>query len=87
VIKVGSKLIGKIVHWAFGAVAISILITGFGITEYRAVESLTFGALSKALSFQLHLLLVWPFVVLLALHLYFTVVRKKMLANKNGQKK
>jgi hypothetical protein len=44
------------------------VITGFGITEYQTVESLTFGLLGKARSFEIHTSLEIPFLLLLGLH-------------------
>jgi len=46
-------------------------ISGYGISESRTVEMLTFGLLSKPLSFQLHDSLVIPFIMFLLLHIFF----------------
>jgi uncharacterized membrane protein YciS (DUF1049 family) len=51
------------------ALALILIVTGLGITEFRTVEALTFGLLSKNLSFQLHSLLWIPFIVVLVLHM------------------
>lgn len=64
------SLAKRIVQWLLLAVIILYGITGFGITEYRAVELLTFGLLSKSLSFKIHNNLLIPFIVLLGLHIY-----------------
>jgi len=64
------KLAKRIVQWLLLAVIILYGITGFGITEYRTVELLTFGLLSKSLSFEIHNNLLIPFIVLLGLHIY-----------------
>ncbi len=50
-------------------------ITGFGITEFKIVESLTFGLLTKNLSFRIHTApFIWlPFLVLLVLHIWFSM--------------
>ena len=55
------------------------IITGYGITRYQIVEKLTLGLLSKALSFKIHLWLIVPLVIFLALHLYFScdLLKKK----------
>jgi len=63
-------LVKRIVHWLLAIVAIIYLITGFGITEFRTVEPLTFGLLSKSLSFKIHNNLLVPFIVLLGLHIF-----------------
>jgi len=65
------RLVGKAVHWSLYAVTILLVISGLGITEYRTIEPLTFGLLSKSLSFRIHLQLWIPFLPLLALHALF----------------
>jgi len=64
------SLAKQIVHWSLLAVLVLYVLTGFGITEYRAVEFLTFGLLGKALAFKIHDDLIIPFVVLIGLHIY-----------------
>ena len=68
----------KIVHYAFIVVTVLVIITGFGITEYRTVEPLTSGLLTKALSFSLHIALEIPFIVLLVLHIYLTIIHPRI---------
>lgn len=53
-------------------VVILYIITGFGITQYQIVEKLTLGLLSKPLSFKIHSYLIYPFILFLAIHLYFS---------------
>jgi cytochrome b subunit of formate dehydrogenase len=62
----------KIVHWSLLIVIILYVVTGLGITQFRTVEALTFGLLGKNLSFVIHEYLLWPFIVLLVLHLLLT---------------
>jgi hypothetical protein len=57
-------------------VAIVYLVTGFGITEYRIFETLTFGLLTKSLAHQIHMNLEIPFIVLLVLHIWFLPLLK-----------
>ena len=64
------NLAKRVVHWLLLAVIVLYLITGFGITEYRIVENLTFGLLSKPLAFMIHDNLIIPFIALLGLHIY-----------------
>ncbi|MDD1665080.1 MAG: hypothetical protein LUQ32_06960 [Methanomicrobiales archaeon] len=59
----------RVIGWILLALALLLVITGLGITEFRTVEAVTFGLLGKALSFQLHSLLWIPFLVVLAAHL------------------
>jgi len=52
------------------------LITGFGITEFRTVETLTFGLLTKNLAFKIHNSLWIPFIIMLILHLCLPFIFK-----------
>ncbi len=53
------------------------IITGLGISYYRIIEALTFGLLTKALSFKIHSYLLIPFLILLALHIGLVVWHRK----------
>jgi thiosulfate reductase cytochrome b subunit len=66
-----------LVHWLFLTVTLLFVISGLGITEYGAVESITFGFLTKALAYQIHINLLIPFLLLLAVHIYLAVFSKK----------
>jgi len=69
---IGSDLFRRIIRWLLVIVAIAFLVTGFGITEFRVVETLTFGLLSKSLAFKIHDALWIPFIILLGLHIFFS---------------
>jgi len=71
------NLIRKIVQWLLLAVIVLFLITGFGISEFRVVETITFGWLTKSWALKLHDNLWIPFVVLLALHVLLPLVFKR----------
>lgn len=45
------------------------IITGYGITDYRLVESITFSILTKPVSHKIHSNLIIPFIILLFLHI------------------
>lgn len=62
----------RVIGWLLLALALLLVITGLGITEYHVVEAASFGLLGKALSFQLHTLLWIPFLAVLALHMALT---------------
>jgi cytochrome b subunit of formate dehydrogenase len=64
------NLARQLVHWLLLAVIVLYLLTGFGITEYRVVEQVTFGLLTKNLAFNIHNNLLVPFIILLGLHIY-----------------
>ena len=62
-------IVKKAIHWSLLAVTAVYVLTGFGITEYRIVEPLTLGLLSKTLSFRAHLDLEIPFMILILSHI------------------
>jgi hypothetical protein len=53
-------------------------VSGHGIAEFRVVERITFGLLSKPLAFRMHSILTVPFLVLLGLHIYFSYRRRSI---------
>ena len=64
--------IRKIIRWAlFGMIALYI-ISGFGITEFKIMEKISFGLIIKTSSFRLHnnLWLHLIFIALLLLHVF-----------------
>ena len=69
-----SKPIKKTIHWSLLAVTVLYVLTGLGITQYRIVEPLTLGVLSKFLSLTIHDNLLIPFFVLLTLHILLKVL-------------
>lgn len=72
-----NRLVGKAAHWLLMAVVVLSLVTGFGITEFRTIERLTSGLLTKQMSFKIHSGLWIPLVVLLALHIYLVLSPRK----------
>jgi cytochrome b subunit of formate dehydrogenase len=71
-----SDLIKRTVHWLLLVVTVLFLITGFGISEFRVVETITLGWLTKSWALRLHDNLWIPFVVLLVLHVCLPLVFK-----------
>jgi len=69
-------LVKKIVRWVLLVLVILYILTGFGITQFRIIEQLTMGLLTKSLSFRIHLGLTIPFIVLLVLHVCFSSLLK-----------
>lgn len=63
----------KIIRWLLFIIAALIIITGYGISNYKTVETLTFGLLTKSISFQIHTFLSLPFVILLIIHVYLAI--------------
>jgi cytochrome b subunit of formate dehydrogenase len=67
----------RFAHWLLLAVTALFLISGFGISDYRIVESLTLGLLTKNLSFRIHSNLSILLVALLGLHIYLAYSRRR----------
>jgi hypothetical protein len=68
-----SRRVRTLVHILLMLVTALFLISGLGITRYQLIGPLTLGILTKIRSFELHSALTWPFVILLALHMYITM--------------
>jgi len=71
-----SKLLFRILHWLLMIIVILFILSGYGITEYRLIESITFGLLSKPLAFQIHFYLIYPFLLLLIIHILIPTKKK-----------
>jgi thiosulfate reductase cytochrome b subunit len=80
------QIVKRSIQWILTALVIIYLITGFGITEYRIVESLTFGLLTKSLAQKIHINIEIPFIVFLILHIWVlplvNYLKLKRLGNK-----
>ncbi|MFC1944439.1 hypothetical protein ACFLX5_02960 [Chloroflexota bacterium] len=68
----------RTVRWMLFAVIVLYGVTGYGITEYRIVEDLTLGLLSKPLAFKWHSALLIPFVALLVLHISLPSILRRL---------
>ena len=73
----GQDLLKKTVIWLLAIVIVLYGVSGFGITEFRTVETLTFGLLTKNLAFKIHNSLELPFIILLFLHLCLPFIFKR----------
>lgn len=76
------RLVKVTVQWLLTALVIVYLITGFGITEYRIVEPLTFGLLTKSLAQRIHISVEIPFIILLALHIWLLPLLRHVRSRK-----
>jgi hypothetical protein len=83
---VNQRLMKVTIHWLLTVVVIIYLVTGFGITEYRIVEPLTFGLLTKSLAQKIHISLEIPFIILLILHIWLLPLLKYFKLKKLGYK-
>lgn len=70
------KITHNVIHALLLMVIILFVLTGFGITNYQIIEPATFGVLSKLTSYQLHLNLPIPFLILLGAHFAFVIGKK-----------
>jgi len=75
----------KLIHWIFLIFIIFYIFTGFGITEYKFIEALTFGIISKSSAFQLHIFLIYPFIILLILHISLSIYKKDKWTRKKNE--
>jgi hypothetical protein len=73
------RLARRIIQWLLLALAVVLLITGLGITNFRIVETISFGLLTKNLAQRIHTASgLWiSFVVLLALHISLSIINRK----------
>jgi hypothetical protein len=62
------KRLKAAVRWSLLILTLLYLVSGLGITQYRLIEPLTLGLLSKSLALRIHDDLLIPFVALLCLH-------------------
>jgi cytochrome b subunit of formate dehydrogenase len=80
----GQDLIKRVIRWLLVIVMVVFLLTGFGITEFRTVETLTFGLLTKPLAFKIHENLWIPLLVLLVLHIGFSPLSRLYKRKQSG---
>ena len=75
----------KLINWSLLIFIIFYIITGFGITEFKFIEAITFGIISKPIAFQLHIFLIYPFIILLILHITLTINKKSKWKRKKNE--
>ena len=71
-----NRLFRKSVHYLLLIFTVIFIITGYGITEYRIIETITFSILTKPVSYLIHSNLTIPFVILLILHILLSIKSK-----------
>jgi len=67
-------------------VVLACLISGFGISEFRVMETITFGLLTKNVAFRIHDIIWIPFVGLMVLHVFYSFFRRLYLKYGKGDK-
>ncbi len=65
------------VHGLLAASLLIYIATGYGITEFRTVDPLTFHLLNKVISLRLHEAMGLPFLALLLVHIYLSFIKKE----------
>ena len=76
------ELVKKVIPWLLLVVMVLYVVTGLGITQFRTIETLTFGLLSKNLSFRIHDNLLIPFLILLIIHICLPYILRKIITNR-----
>jgi len=71
------EIVKKVIPWLLLALLALYIITGLGITQYQVIEKITFGGLSRNLSFRIHDNLLYPFLALLIAHIVLRYVLRK----------
>ena len=64
--------INKLVAYLSLVTIVLFIITGLGITQFKIMGMLTFGLLTKPLSFKIHSYLIYPLIIFVVLHLYYS---------------
>jgi hypothetical protein len=72
----------QVIQYTLLLVLALYLISGFGITEFRIVEFLSFGVFSKNVAFILHNSLLIPMLILLILHIVQGYLSRKLRTSK-----
>lgn len=67
------------IRWMLFLVSFLMIVSGYGISNYRVFASLTFGLFPKIWLSQIHSFLGLPFILLLLFHIF--------LALKSGRKR
>lgn len=73
--KIDWRFFRMMVRWLLFATVLLYVLSGYGISEPRAVESLTFGLITKSVAFSIHNNLIIPFALLMFLHILPFFVR------------
>lgn len=72
----------QVIQYLLLLLMVLYLISGFGITEFRIVEFLTFGVFTKNVAFILHNNLLIPMLILLILHIVQGSLSRKLRTTK-----
>lgn len=67
--KIDWRLFKMMVRWLLFITVLLYILSGYGISEPKTVESLTFGLITKSVAFSIHDNLIIPFTLLMLLHI------------------
>jgi hypothetical protein len=67
--KISWSFFRSMVRWLLFVAVLLYILSGYGISESRTVESLTFGLITKQVAFSIHDNLIIPFALLMFLHI------------------
>ncbi len=67
------------------AVVVIYAITGLGIIDYKLVEGITHGVLSKGRSVTIHNYLVFPGAIILGMHIFLSLRLKAQMQNQQNK--
>ncbi len=85
--KIDWRLFRSLVRWLLFVTVLLYALSGYGISNPRAVESLTFGLITKSVAFSIHDSLIVPFAILLFLHILpFFIRLLQRIAHRNDVK-
>jgi len=77
------SIVRTVVHWLVTILIVRYIFTGIGITYYNVIETVTFGWLSKLGAYQLHTFLLYPFIIVLVLHIALSLIQNRQKRNIN----
>lgn len=70
-------LVKRIIQYVLAILSVLMVLTGLGITEPGIIGPITGGILGKMLSYRIHFFLWGPFMIILIIHVYISLTRKK----------
>ena len=86
--KISWSFFRMMVRWLLFIAVLLYILSGYGISESRAVESLTFGLVTKQVAFTIHDNLIIPTALLMFLHILPFFIRWfRRITHRGGAKR
>ncbi len=82
-----ARRLGRLSGWSALLLLLLTLLSGYGISEFRLVNTLTFGLLNKVVSFQLHHYTELPLIALLSIHVAIALWARRRTPQQIGVEK